>query len=392
MANYENLKNSIAEVVKTNGNNEITGKVLQDVLLTIISNMGENYQLAGVASESTAPGTPDQRIFYLAGPGTYVNFGNKIVSNGQIGLLKYDGTWTLELIGVTSLIGSIFLSNKSNITLPYFINEVNVSLAFPTEGIGGTDKYDLQQAINTLFNITQNTLKILSKKGTRCTFINQDGDVETWMYYKGGLAIDYNNWKRIHEDDIVPGKMLQFSEQLTGTASLDSSNTLDFFGNPISPDDYTNVSVVLYTTVTYQGNSRTKGVFLLKYQKDGSYYYAINWRKSNRYAIMDSRNYNNTSIANSTTTKQQDYIRSAEEFADTTYRGVCGGNYYINTAKGIIIMRNTSTTDWFERVIDVDAVKSDLENYKQHEVFMTEDEYDALEDKDESKLYYLYEE
>lgn len=391
-----NQNNEVYPITSTKAVFDSENRSLEDILKDINSRIQlikeAGYLFAGIASPTTNPGTPNERVFYLANEeGTYTYFNNKTISKGQVGVLKYDQEWTLETIGITSLIGSIFLSEKSNITLPYFINEINVSLAFPTQGIDGTNKYDLQQAINTIFNNTQATLKILSSNGTRCTFINKDGDVETWIYNKSGLAISSNNWERINEENIIPGKLLQFSEQLTGAMALDDSNTLDFFGNPINPDDYTNVSVILYTTVTYQGTNRTKGVFLLKYQKDGSYYYAINWRKSSKYGIMDSRNYNNTSIS-SDIEKNQNYIRSIDTFSDTTYRGICGGNYFINKNKGIIVMRNTSTTDWFEKVIDIESLKNDFEEYKKHEVFMTEDEYDALEVKDESKLYYLYEE
>jgi hypothetical protein len=93
MANYQTLKDAIAAVIKTNGNQEITGNVMQSTLLSMINSLGQNYQLAGVAVPSTNPGTPDQNIFYVAAqPGTYVNFNNNTVSKNVVFFL-WKGSW-----------------------------------------------------------------------------------------------------------------------------------------------------------------------------------------------------------------------------------------------------------------------------------------------------------
>lgn len=59
MANWSDLKAAVAKVIKTNGNQQITGAVLQNVLNNIISNVGENATFAGIATPVTNPGTPD---------------------------------------------------------------------------------------------------------------------------------------------------------------------------------------------------------------------------------------------------------------------------------------------------------------------------------------------
>lgn len=95
MANYETLKSAIQQVVKTNDNNEITGALLQQSLLTMINSLGFGYQFAGVATPTTNPGNPDTKVFYLTGaPGTYTNFSSIVVNDGELGILKYDGIWT----------------------------------------------------------------------------------------------------------------------------------------------------------------------------------------------------------------------------------------------------------------------------------------------------------
>lgn len=74
-ANWSELKNSIANIIKTNGNQEITGQLLQNTLNSIVSSVGENATFAGVAIPATNPGAPDGPVFYLAtGPGVFSNF------------------------------------------------------------------------------------------------------------------------------------------------------------------------------------------------------------------------------------------------------------------------------------------------------------------------------
>lgn len=66
------------------------------------------YIYAGIATATTNPGTPVEKVFYVATTaGTYTNFGNKAVNNG-ITILSWNGTsWTSnELISIKSEVGS----------------------------------------------------------------------------------------------------------------------------------------------------------------------------------------------------------------------------------------------------------------------------------------------
>lgn len=93
MGNYEQLKQAVAAVIKQNGNYEITGNILQNTLLTIISNIGANKTFAGVAIPTTNPGNPDANIFYIAqNPGLYQYFNNIQIANPGINLLYHNGT------------------------------------------------------------------------------------------------------------------------------------------------------------------------------------------------------------------------------------------------------------------------------------------------------------
>lgn len=92
MANWSDLKAAVAEVIKTNGNNEITGQILQDTLNSIISNVGANATLAGEATPTTNPGAPDGNVFYFSTQaGTYTNFGSVKLNEG-LNILRWNGT------------------------------------------------------------------------------------------------------------------------------------------------------------------------------------------------------------------------------------------------------------------------------------------------------------
>lgn len=95
MANNELLKSSIRSVIKANGNEEITGDILQQTLVAIVDALGKGYQFMGEATPATDPGTPDQKVCYLAmQKGIYPNFNNLGVGEFQISIFLYDGSWS----------------------------------------------------------------------------------------------------------------------------------------------------------------------------------------------------------------------------------------------------------------------------------------------------------
>lgn len=102
--NYQTLINNIQSNIYNNGNNEITGNLLQQALMSMVNSLGVGYQYAGIATPATNPGTPDQNVFYLASTaGTYTNFGGLVLADGEIAILKYNGTWSKDSTGAASL-------------------------------------------------------------------------------------------------------------------------------------------------------------------------------------------------------------------------------------------------------------------------------------------------
>lgn len=101
MANYANLLAAIAANVYTNHNQEVTAAMVESALQSMVSSLGDGYQFVGIATPSTSPGTPDERVFYIAAPGTYTNFGGSVVvPEGYVAAFAYDTSWTPTLVPI----------------------------------------------------------------------------------------------------------------------------------------------------------------------------------------------------------------------------------------------------------------------------------------------------
>lgn len=100
MANYDNLISAIKASIKPNGTQAITGQVLQDTLLGMVSQLGKNYAFGGVATPSTNPGTPTTNTFYIATEaGTYANMGGVVLNASEFAVIAWDGTvWSKHTV------------------------------------------------------------------------------------------------------------------------------------------------------------------------------------------------------------------------------------------------------------------------------------------------------
>lgn len=103
MSNYSSLKATINANVKQNGNQEITGAIMNSVLNAMVDSLGAGYQYKGVATPATNPGTPDYNVFYLASEaGTYTNFGGLVIGDNEVAALVYNGSWSKQTTGAAT--------------------------------------------------------------------------------------------------------------------------------------------------------------------------------------------------------------------------------------------------------------------------------------------------
>ena len=98
---YAGLKEQISGNLPSNNANLITAEIVRNVLNAMVDSLGRGYQFMGFATPTTNPGTPDQRVFYIAQvDGTYINFGNLQVVG--ITFLFWETSWTAVTLNVSS--------------------------------------------------------------------------------------------------------------------------------------------------------------------------------------------------------------------------------------------------------------------------------------------------
>lgn len=174
MANYTNLKAQVDAAIKTNGNQDITGAVLNTVLNSIIASLGAGYQFAGVAAAATNPGTPDYNVFYIAPAGTYTNFSGHVVPEGSLGVFSYNGTWTLTDIELT---------------------EAAPILYGTCETVAGTAAKTVAATNFKLYAGAQIRI-VMSEENTAATpTLNVNGTGAKALYYDGEAASATNSWE-----------------------------------------------------------------------------------------------------------------------------------------------------------------------------------------------------
>jgi hypothetical protein len=170
---WNKLKADIAEVIRTNGNHEITGQVLQTTLLQIVSSMGANAGFAGVATLATRPTTPDGAVFYLAGQeGTYVEFGGLEVASGELAVIEWSGvSWVKTTL--------IKVSNDTGLADKVTALEVNVTALDGEVVVLGNSITSLEQADTAIVEQLQGQEDAITANATAIEELGtQIGDID----------------------------------------------------------------------------------------------------------------------------------------------------------------------------------------------------------------------
>lgn len=143
MANYQSLISNIQNNINANGNNEITGTLLQNVLVSMITALGAGYQFVGIATPATNPSTPDERVFMLGSSGTYPNFGPAEIPSGNLGVFYYDGSgWHYGAIEFPIGDGSITKAKLAQSLLEELLSGYVYGGVATIEGNPGTPERD----------------------------------------------------------------------------------------------------------------------------------------------------------------------------------------------------------------------------------------------------------
>jgi hypothetical protein len=245
MGNYEQLKKAIADEIKTNGNEEITGAIMQRTLISIVNNLGSNAQFAGVAVPSTVPADTDGSVFYLASTqGTYPNFSGIEVNASEMAVFTKNtaGTWVKTSLPIQHptikkplLIGG----NVAAVT-----KGTGVVLSVPTLNADGTEtasELSIEAATpsnnGTMTKDQVNTLKEVDDFYTRMTdFVIGDNDdralltVETTQQNSIGLnykTLDTVNGSKTTQRKIIPA--VNPASGLAGAAGMNLVHDIPYF-------------------------------------------------------------------------------------------------------------------------------------------------------------------
>lgn len=180
MGNYEQLKQAVADVVKSNGNQEITGDILQNTLLTIISIVGSGAIFAGIATPTTNPGTPDKNVFYIASEdGIYSNFGNVALENEVAIFTNGNGIWQKGKTGIATYKQVSELEYKSIPSIIEIIKPYNKWIR---------DKYNLGYCDAKTGEFIENKSYLTSEKLT----VKQGNVIQCGYFLVQGSFIQYN--------------------------------------------------------------------------------------------------------------------------------------------------------------------------------------------------------
>lgn len=239
MGNYEQLKKAIADVIKTNGNEEITGAIMQRTLISIVNNLGSNAQFAGVAVPSTVPADTDGTVFYLASTqGTYPNFNNIEVDAFEMAVFTKNtaGTWVKTSLPIQHptikkplLIGG----NVAAVT-----KGTGVVLSVPTLNADGTEtasELSIEAATpsnnGTMTKDQVNTLKEVDDFYTRMTdFVIGDNDdsallnVETTQ--QNSINLKYKTLDTVMGSKAEKTKVIPAVSPENGTAGVAGMNLI----------------------------------------------------------------------------------------------------------------------------------------------------------------------
>lgn len=194
MASWATLKAAIADAIKTNGNKEITGQLLQNVLNNIVSSVGENSTFAGIATPATNPGVPDGNVFYLATEaGTYANFSGIEIAIGEAVILEWQGSWVKKISGfatqqqfskLENKVGSFLINN----TLTSNRNSNNINLNEPLDIKKGSilvievldNNFD--DSVAFFFHTTAGKFYQLNNEGKKQFYIYEDIKVDLYGF------------------------------------------------------------------------------------------------------------------------------------------------------------------------------------------------------------------
>ena len=191
---YENLKAAIKQAIKQNGNQEITGNLLQSTLLNIVNTLGADYKFLGFAMPSTVPPTSEEgRLFYFASEaGEYINF----PTTGE-------NTWITIGEGLYMFTKEANSNYWKEETLIEITQELEAKKVVYNNETSGLKAGNVQEAIDeTNTKVSDLSFDNIKRVSPLTEFtINEEELLDGYIPQTGGTAVvykDYKHTKSIH--------------------------------------------------------------------------------------------------------------------------------------------------------------------------------------------------
>lgn len=182
----------------------------------------------GVATPSTNPGTPSERVAYLASePGTYTNFGGIVITSGLYSLTYVSGTWTgtqmqagsdIEVVQTTGQSASDVMSQKAVTDEITAIDTKYSPLIVVTSD-------NIQYPSSTIVGVTMNGGKWTSQSSRQLYIIPytyQEGDVLHML----ANAAQPSSYAFLTSDTHTAGSDVPFCDPTTQAWTYIAANTI----------------------------------------------------------------------------------------------------------------------------------------------------------------------
>lgn len=251
-----------------------------DGLLDAANELKTNgYIYKGVATPSTNPGTPTERVAYLASePGTYTNFGGIVIASGLYSLTYAGGTWTgtqmqagsdIEVVQTTGDSTTDVMSQKAvtdaiGVNTSYYICKYtngmyvvdiadNPTVAYYTLQNGGVIRLrmPLPSTTNVLLKIGNGEAKTLLYNGKMVSNDNVWGLHEIISVYYDGTQYQSCNSENWSKADTL---MCKVKSTIDITASTTSTQQKFFNNTNIGFVKGKKYRIQAFTSTTHAGN------------------------------------------------------------------------------------------------------------------------------------------
>lgn len=215
-------------IVHDLGYNESSAMSQKGVTTAIDNLKKDGYVYQGIATPTTNPGTPDRYSFYIASEaGTYTNFGGLSVDDGEVVVLKYNGsTWLKDTTGVGTRKS---INNKNQLVCG---GKISIIIDYSKKTISNTQGY---------ITYGNHSNPLLEEATNDISASNIDSGLQYIVYNKENNKLDVKTFSdSFAEDDFIIGMFsgaskdnyftnITYSDNLGNTyrATLDIQNYID---------------------------------------------------------------------------------------------------------------------------------------------------------------------